>query len=125
MPQSPSISKLKEIVVEANGVSVKRMLSTPTCPVQRSTYCHKRFSMVNPCNIFRTHWMGIIERLHIADSQTDALLAARTAALEKLRVIYEVCNACGMHICSTCGGGLHTVVLQGACVRRCRHVGIL
>jgi hypothetical protein len=40
--------------------------------------------------VFRSHWMDILERLHIDDSQTDALLAARSAALEQLRVIYEV-----------------------------------
>lgn len=82
--------KLRTKVIEANKISVRRLLSAPTCPVERSSHCSKRFSMVHPCSIFRTHWIGIIDRLHIDDSQTEALLTARTAALEQLRVIYEV-----------------------------------
>jgi hypothetical protein len=76
--------------VEANKLSVKRLLSAPMCPAERSKCFSKRFSSVNPCMVFRSHWMDILERLHIDDSQTDALLAARSAALEQLRVIYEV-----------------------------------
>lgn len=86
-----SSGKLRDIVVEADKVSVKRLLSAPTCPVERSSYCEKRFSMVHPCSIFRTHWMGIIQRLHMDKSQIDAMLAGRTMALEKLKVVYEVC----------------------------------
>jgi hypothetical protein len=95
------VSDLRPLVVQADRMSMRRLLSAPMCPQERSMCDSKRFGAVHPCSIFRSHWMSILDRLHVDASQADALLSARKAALEQLRVIYEVRGTCMqlMHVC--------------------------
>ena len=62
--------------------------------------------------MFRTHWMNIIKRLQLDNGQVEALLTARTKALEQLRVIYEVRTTVAVVLLTQCVLPLYLQVCQ-------------
>lgn len=84
--------KLRPVVQAAEQLSVKRLMSAPTDSQQQSEATMAAATASNPSTAFTITWEAILERLHLSDPQTAELLAARDAALEKLRIVYEVPN---------------------------------
>lgn len=70
-------------------MSMRRLLTAPAKPCERSKCDSSRFASAHPCAMFRARWTKALEAMGVSEEQADALLAARASTLDKLRTLYE------------------------------------
>lgn len=80
---------LEPLAHQVDRMSMRRLLTAPAKPQERSKCDSSRFASAHPCALFRARWTGALEAMALEDEQAEALLAARSQTLERLRVLYE------------------------------------
>eukprot|EP00892_Ulva_mutabilis_P010863 jgi/Ulvmu1/8149/UM040_0046.1 len=80
---------LQPLAHQIDRMSMRRLLTAPAKPQERSKCDSSRFASAHPCALFRARWTGALEAMALSDDQAEALLAARAQTLDRLRTLYE------------------------------------
>lgn len=80
---------LRPLAVHVDRMSMRRLLTAPAKPQERSKCDSSRFATAHPCALFRARWTRALEAIAVDDEQAETLLAARSQTLDRLRALYE------------------------------------
>jgi hypothetical protein len=63
------VAKVKEILSEVEQVSVAMLLTAPKCPLMKIIRRQAAHGSAHPCQMFRQHWMSVLDHLHLMPTQ--------------------------------------------------------